>query len=321
MISPRSYSDSGTERHEDLRGTSQSPGPPESMTAQEGQRHCTALTKGSGSNFYYSFLFLPKKRREAMYAVYAFCREVDSMVDEPAPGSDPREGLACRRAELAGIYRPCPAPLVGFTSPSMACLAEHIRYFEIPQAYFDEIISGVEMDLSVHRYQTFKELSVYCHRVASAVGLICLKIFGALRPESEAYAVNLGIAFQLTNILRDVKSDAARGRIYLPQEDLKRFRVSEQEILDKVYSSRFRELMAFECRRARDYYRRAEASLAPTERPTLLPAEIMRAIYQVVLARIESAQYQVFGERITLPAWRRMAIAMKVWWAGRVRTK
>ena len=291
------------------------------MTAQEGQRYCTALTKGSGSNFYYSFLFLPKKRREAMYAVYAFCREVDSMVDEPVPGSNPREALACRRAELAGIYRPRPALLVDFTSPSMACLAEHIQYFEIPQAYFDEIISGVEMDLSVHRYQTFKELSVYCHRVASAVGLVCLKIFGALRPESEAYAVNLGIAFQLTNILRDVKSDAARGRIYLPQEDLKRFRVSEQEILDKVYSSRFRELMAFECRRARDYYRRAEASLAPTERPRLLPAEIMRAVYQVILTQIENAQYQVFGERITLPPWRRMAIAMKVWWAGRVRTK
>ena len=287
------------------------------MTAQEGQQYCTALTKGSGSNFYYSFLFLPKKRREAMYAVYAFCREVDSIVDEPIAGSDPREALACRRAELARIYRSSPTLPQDFGLPIMACLAEHIRRFEIPQAYFDEIISGVEMDLSVHRYETFKELSVYCSRVASAVGLVCLKIFGALRPESEAYAINLGLAFQLTNILRDVKSDAARERIYLPQEDLNRFRVSEQEILDNMYSSRFRELMAFECRRAHDYYRRAEASLAPTERPMLLPAEIMRGIYQLILRRIEALQYQVFGERITLPASRRIAVALKVWYAGR----
>jgi len=126
------------------------------MTAQEGQQYCTALTKGSGSNFYYSFLFLPKKRREAMYAVYAFCREVDSIVDEPIAGSDPREALACRRAELARIYRSNPTPPEDFGSPIMACLAEHIRRFEIPQTYFDEIISGVEMDLSVHRYETFK---------------------------------------------------------------------------------------------------------------------------------------------------------------------
>ena len=285
------------------------------MTAQDGQRYCTALTKSSGSSFYYSFLFLPKERREAMYAVYAFCRDVDSIVDEPVPGSDPRKTLAARRAELAEIYRNSPLRPTSFASPIMACLAKHIRRFNIPQAYFDEIISGVEMDLSVHRYQTFEELSTYCYRVASAVGLVCLRIFGALRPESEAYAINLGLAFQLTNILRDVKSDGARGRIYLPQEDLQRFHVSEQDILDRVYNARFRELMDFECRRAREYYDRAEDALTADERPMLLPAEIMRAIYHLILKQIETSQYQVFGPRISLPPWRRLAIAVKVWLA------
>ena len=291
------------------------------MTAHEGQRYCTALTKGSGSNFYYSFLFLPKERREAMYAVYAFCRDVDSVVDEPPPGSDPREALACRRAELAEIYRSQPLPSVSVASPIMVCLAEHIRRFNIPQAYFDEIISGMEMDLSVQRYQTFEELSTYCYRVASAVGLVCLKIFGALRPESETYAINLGLAFQLTNILRDVQSDGARGRIYLPQEDLKRFQVSERDILDKVYSLGFRDLMAFESRRVNEYYRRAEAALSAADRPRLLPAEIMRTIYQLILKRIEARHYQVFGERITVSPWHRLAIALKVWLAGRTKRK
>ena len=177
------------------------------------------------------------------------------------------------------------------------------------------------MDLSVHRYQTFEELSTYCYRVASAVGLVCLRIFGALRPESEAYAINLGLAFQLTNILRDVSTDGARGRIYLPQEDLKRFHVSEQDILDRVYNSRFKELMAFECQRAREYYARAENALTSAERPMLLPAEIMRAIYHLILEQIEASHYQVFGSRISLPPWRRLATAMKVWFALRTKRK
>jgi phytoene synthase len=287
------------------------------MTAIEAQQYCTALTKGSGSNFYYSFLFLPKMRREAMYAVYAFCREIDSVVDEPSQGSDPRAALASRRAELAAMYQASATEAESSLSPVMACLARHVRQFDIPRNYFEDVIAGVEMDLSVHRYTTFEELSIYCYRVASAVGLICLKIFGAIRPESESYAINLGLAFQLTNILRDVKSDGDRGRIYLPLEDLARFQVSEREILDHVDSVRFRDLMAFECHRARSYYERAEASLASTERPLLLPAEIMRAIYQSILDRIEARQFQVFGERITIAPWHRLAMAVQVWLANR----
>ena len=291
------------------------------MTAQDGQRFCTALTKSSGSNFYYSFLFLPKERREAIYAVYAFCRDVDSIVDEPVSGSDPRKTLAARRAELAEVYRSSPLRPASLPSPIMACLAQHIGRFNIPQVYFDDIISGVEMDLSVHRYPTFEDLSIYCYRVASAVGLVCLRIFGALRPESEQYAINLGLAFQLTNILRDVSADGAKGRIYLPQEDLKRFDVSEQDILDRVYNSRFKGLMAFECQRAREYYDRAENALTATERPLLLPAEIMRAIYHRILEQIEASRYQVFGPRISLPPWRRLATAVKVWFGLHTKRK
>ena len=288
------------------------------MTPLEAQQYCTAVTKGSGSNFYYSFLFLPKIRREAMYAVYAFCREIDSLVDEPSHGSDPRAALTSRRAELAALYQGTVSEADRSLSPVMACLARHVRQFNIPQNYFEEVIAGVEMDLSVHRYRTFEELSTYCYRVASAVGLICLRIFGAVRPESENYAINLGLAFQLTNILRDVRSDGDRGRIYLPLEDLARFQVLEREILDHVDSVRFRDLMAFECQRARSYYERAEASLASSERPMLLPAEIMRAIYQSILARIEARQFQVFGERITIAPWHRLAMAVHVWLANRV---
>jgi phytoene synthase len=247
-----------------------------------------------------------------MYALYAFCREVDSIVDEPTPGSDPQKRLSLRRAELSALYAPggqtSPA-----ASPVMTCLAVHIQRFGIPQAYFEDIISGVEMDLSVCRYQIFQDLQTYCYRVASAVGLICLKIFGAVRPESESYAINLGTAFQLTNILRDIKTDAARGRIYLPQEDLKRFHVTEAEILAGTDRSAFRQLMAFQCTRAHDFYRRAQEALTDTDRRVLLPAEIMRAIYALILHRIEAADYQVFRHRITVPPSRRLALALKMW--------
>ncbi len=296
------------------------------MTFQEAQRYCTALTKRSGSNFYYSFLFLPRERREAMHAVYAFCREVDSAVDDPAPGSDPRERLRRWRADLAAFYRPNSPSASGAgqetpASPVMTCLADHIRRLEIPQEYFDDIISGVEMDLTINRYATFEDLYTYCYRVASVVGLICLKIFGARAQESRAYAVNLGIAFQLTNILRDIKPDGAKGRIYVPQEDLARFGYPEEAILAGAYTPAFVKLMEFECRRAQDYYRRAEAALPAADRLALLPAEIMRAIYHLILERIEASRYRVFNRRITLSPSRRLVVALWAWLSCRLKGK
>ena len=186
------------------------------MTVSEAQAYCTAYTKKSGSNFYYSFLFLPKAKRDAMYTVYAFCKAVDSAVDEPAAGSDPKEELKRWRDELDAVYSGTPI------TPIMVSLAYHVKALSIPKAYFEELIKGVEMDLFNNRYVTFDELSLYCYRVASVVGLICLHIFGVTSARAQDYAVALGMAFQLTNILRDVGTDAADSRIYLPLEDLRK---------------------------------------------------------------------------------------------------
>ena len=291
------------------------------MTSQEAQAYCTTLAKRSGSNFYYSFFFLPPDRRDAMHAVYAFCREVDSVVDEPEPGSNPHDRLARWREELASQYRAersTVVPTIQPLSPVMTCLGEHIRRLGIPREYFDDIIAGVAMDLTIKRYATFRDLYQYCYRVASAVGLVCLKIFGARAPEAQTYAINLGIAFQLTNILRDLKTDGARGRIYLPMEDLTRFGHSEQDLLAGAYTPAFVNLMEFECRRAQEYYRAAEAALPEADRRALVPAEIMRAIYHTILERIEACRYRVFSRRITLSPPHRLAVALKAWLACRL---
>jgi phytoene synthase len=289
------------------------------MTSQEAQQYCTDLARRSRSNFYYSFFFLPQERRDAMHAVYAFCREVDSVVDDPAPGSDPRTHLARWRTDVAALYRADGAALVNSLNPVIVCLADHIRRLDIPQEYFDEIISGVEMDLDITRYATFHDLYQYCYRVAAVVGLVCLKIFGARVPEAQTYAVNLGVAFQLTNILRDLKPDGERGRIYLPVEDLARFGYGERDLLAGVYTPEFIRLMEFQCRRAQEYYHVAEAVLPESDRRVLLPAEIMRAIYHTILQRIESSRYEVFTYRITLSPPRRLAVALKTWIACRLR--
>lgn len=286
------------------------------MTGREAQQYCTDLARRSGSNFYYSFFFLPQERRDAMHAVYAFCREVDGAVDDPAPGSDPRAHLARWRADVAALYR---AGGAASANPVILCLADHTRRLGIPQEYFDEIIAGVEMDLTINRYATFRDLYQYCYRVASVVGLVCLKIFGARAPEAETYAVNLGVAFQLTNILRDVKPDGERGRIYLPLEDLARFGYGEQGLLSGAYTPAFAGLMEFECRRAQEYYRAAEAALPDSDRRALLPAEIMRAIYHTILERIESSRYRVFDRRITLSPPRRVAVALGAWLKNTMR--
>ncbi len=280
------------------------------MNLADAQAYCTAVTKASGSNFYYSFVFLPKPRRDAMYTVYAFCKEVDSAVDEPPPGSDPHDQLRRWRTELDASYHGTP------TSPVTLSLAEHAGRLAIPQEYFSELINGVEMDLTTPRYATFQDLSLYCYRVASVVGLICLHIFGTASPRAREYAVNLGMAFQLTNILRDVGSDAERSRIYLPQEDLARFKYSEKELLRRKYSPQFVELMQFESSRAHSFYAKArEALLAlpPQERRALTVAEIMRGVYSRILRRIDRSAYHVFGPRISLSTPHRLTVAAGVW--------
>lgn len=280
------------------------------MSPTEAQAYCTEVTKKSGSNFYYSFLFLPRSRREAMYTVYTFCREVDRVVDEAPPGSDPRHELSRWRKEVSAAYRGTP------TSPVTISLAFHLRQLDIPEEHFQELIAGVEMDLTTSRYPTFQELYPYCHRVASVVGLICLKIFGTQAPKATDYAINLGLAFQLTNILRDISSDAARDRIYLPQEDMARFGYTEQDLFQRRYSSEFIKLMKFECARAHEFYDKAQDafdSLPLADRRVLVVAEIMRGVYARILQQIEASAYRVFGPRIRLSSLNRLMIAANIW--------
>ncbi|MFO0773980.1 MAG: presqualene diphosphate synthase HpnD [Nitrospiraceae bacterium] len=283
----------------------------------EAQRYCTDLTKRSGSNFYYSFFFLSPDRRSAMYTVYAFCKEVDNAVDEPPPGSNPQAELARWRAELTAAYHGTP------THPVTISLADHARRFGIPQTLCEELIAGVEMDLTITRYQTFDDLYRYCYRVASVVGLICLRIFGTHSPTAEHYAIDLGLAFQLTNILRDLAVDGDNGRIYLPLEDLARFHYTEADLLARRKTPAFDAMMAFQCQRARRYYAQARSalqSLPPADRRALTVAEIMRGVYSRILDRIEGSQYQVFGPRIRLSSAHRLGLAAAIWLRARRAT-
>jgi len=281
-----------------------------SLSISDAQAYCTTLTKKSGSNFYYSFLFLSKKRRAAMYTVYAFCKEVDNAVDEPPAGSNPREELRRWQTELDAAYHGTP------TFPVTISLANHVRQLSIPQAYFDELIKGVEMDLAASRYASFQDLSVYCYRVASVVGLICLHIFGPTSARAQDYAVNLGMAFQLTNILRDIGTDAAQGRIYLPQEDLEKFGCADQAILQRQESTALRTLLHFETAKAHEYYAKAQAAfeaLPAQDQRALTVSEIMRAVYFRILQKVEGPKHQIFGPRARLATTHRLAVAAGVW--------
>lgn len=268
------------------------------------------VARQSGSNFYYSFFSLPKEKREAMTAVYAFCREVDDAVDDPGQ-TNPAGEVARWREEIARTYDGKPS------LPLTKSLLEAIERFDLSRVYFDGILQGVAMDLDKTRYSSYESLAAYCYHVAGEVGLLCMEIFGYRSERLKNYAVKLGTAFQLTNILRDISSDADRGRIYIPLDDLQRFGVAEQEILTKRLTPNFRRLMAFEARRARDLYRDASVLPTPEERPNLCAAEIMRVIYDNILERIEKRNYDVFSERIRVPTPIKLGLALKAWWACR----
>jgi 15-cis-phytoene synthase len=285
---------------------------PNGAALYEDFERCAEITRRASSNFYYAFMLLPVERRRALHAVYAFCRFIDDIADEADTSADPRTLLDLWRAELDHVYRGSP------TRPVSRALQAAVRTYKIPRRHFDEVIAGVEMDLSMHRYRDFGELKLYCYRVASAVGLICIEIFGYTNPVAKRYAENLGIAFQLTNILRDVSEDACRGRIYLPLEDLRRFGVSESDILNGVYSGNFVRLMEFEANRARDFYRRAEESLPAEDRASLLTAEAMRRIYSALLDRIVRSNYRVFDGRLALSAPFKLYLVGRAWASGRL---
>jgi phytoene synthase len=273
---------------------------------------CSTLTRKSRSNFYYAFLFLPRPQREAIYAVYAFCRIVDDVVDL---GRDPevqRKELAYWRREVARCFEGTPE------EPVAQRLSQVVRAYPIPRAALEEIINGVEMDLERSAYGTFEELYPYCYRVAGAVGLCCIEIFGYTDPRARDYAVNLGVALQLTNILRDLQPDAQRGRIYVPQADLRRFGVTPEDLRLGRYTPEFVELMEFEAGRARSFYRRAWEVLPEADARRLFAAEIMGRIYFALLKTIEARRYRVFDGQISVPLPTKLAIAVRGWAGARL---
>jgi len=271
------------------------------------------LARATASNFYYSFLLLPSAQRRAIKDVYAFCRLLDDVVDEDQTGRDPYAELEHWRAEVEAIYQGCPDSEFGEQ------LLISVEEFDLPKQSFLDLIDGMEMDLKWRSYQTFADLREYCYRAASAVGLICIEIFGYESARTREYAVNLGLALQLTNILRDLKEDTARGRTYIPIEDLDRFGYSERELRENLYNRPFVELMKYEHARARSYFEKAAASLPDQDRPSMFAAEIMGAIYKELLDRMPAVQFDVFHNRLTVSKSRRLQIALRIWLKSKLK--
>jgi phytoene synthase len=273
-------------------------------------QYCQDKAAKSGSSFYYSFLFLPPPKRRAITALYAFCREVDDVVDECHDAAVARTKLAWWRNEIVRVFADQPEHPVG------QALAPLVGEFGLPAAEFEEIIAGMEMDLNYNRYADFEQLQLYCHRVAGVVGQLSARIFGYREAATATYAHHLGLAFQLTNIIRDVGEDARRNRIYLPLDELARYGVSEDDILNGKDSDNFRKLMAFQAGRARQYYARAFAALPAVDRKDQRAGLIMAAIYQTVLDEVERDGYRVLNQRISLTPLRKLWLALKTWLKG-----
>lgn len=275
----------------------------------------SALNMARDTNFYYSFLVLPPDKRQAIIAVWDFCRAVDDAVDEAGVGEPARSQIARWRTELGAVFDGRPPQ----TSQGRM-LAPLVKQFNLPRAAFEALIEGVEMDLDSRRYESFTDLYEYCIRVASAIGLICLEIFGYDDPRSREYATDLGVALQLTNILRDVPEDLSRGRVYIPQDELRAHGCTEGDLAREVSeagngvrSPNVKALLRQQADRARTYYCKAAAELPLVDRRRLAAAEIMSAIYRGILSRIERADYDVFSRVVRIPRPQRAVIAAVTW--------
>jgi 15-cis-phytoene synthase len=272
--------------------------------------YCQTKAAQSGSSFYYSFLFLPQERRRAITALYAFCREVDDVVDECSDAEVARMKLAWWRNELAAAFHGAPQ------HPVARALAEIAPRYNLSEARLNEIVDGMEMDLRHNRYADFEALKLYCHRVASVVGLLSAEIFGYQDRGTLEYAANLGMAFQLTNIIRDVGEDARRDRIYLPLDEIACHGVGVPDILQARQTDSFRRLMEFQIERALGYYRSAFDKLPAIDRRAQRAGIIMAAIYQATLDEIRRDGCRVLTQRITLTPVRKLWIAWKTWIGG-----
>jgi len=276
----------------------------------ESYRHCIHMSRTQARNFYYSFLCLPPAKREAMCAIYAFMRYSDDISDD---------GGADRQARMEAWRAALDRALEGEYGESRILPAFHdtVRRYAIPHEYFHSLIDGAVMDLSPRVYETFQDTYRYCYHVASVVGLVCIHVFGFRDERAKELAEYNGIAFQLTNILRDLREDAQMGRVYLPREDLERFGYREDELKQGADNDAFRALMRFEVDRARDYYDRAAPLLElidPDSRPCL---RAMREIYRGILDRIVAQKYDVFSRRARVPTWKKLLIATGAWWQAR----
>ncbi|NIA56090.1 presqualene diphosphate synthase HpnD [Massilia sp. TW-1] len=272
--------------------------------------YCQQKTAQSGSSFYYSFLFLPPERRRAITALYAFCREVDDTVDETTDQSVARIKLAWWRGEVAQMYDGTP------THPVMLALQPHLQPYDLKQEHLQAIIDGMEMDLDQSRYLDYPNLKKYCWHVAGVVGILSASIFGVTNPQTLKYAETLGLAFQLTNIIRDVGEDARKGRIYLPISELQQFNVTAADLLNARHSEKFEALMAFQARRAQALYDEAYALLPQEDRRAQRPGLMMAAIYRTLLDEIEHDGFHVLTQKISLTPLRKLWLAWKTYVRG-----
>ena len=269
--------------------------------------HCQRVAKEHAKNFYYAFRTLPAAKRRAIYAVYAFCRYCDDVADDDHLPLDEKRRL------LAEIRERLHNPAREAEDPVLMALEATTRDFGIPRRYYEDVIRGVETDLVVARFQSFDHLREYCYLVASAVGLICIEVFGYEDPAAREYAVDLGIAMQMTNVMRDVKEDMDRGRIYLPLDDIRSFGYSEQDLMDGRNNESFRRLMAFQAERARSYFDSGARLFPLLSRESRACAAVLHQLYSRILDRMESSGYDVFGQRIGLSTSEKLLMMVKLW--------
>lgn len=268
-------------------------------------QYCQQKAARSGSSFYYSFLFLPVEQRRAITALYAFCREVDDVVDECSDTGVAHRKLDWWQKEIEQCFAGQPR------HPVSRALQQPVQTYNLPAEYFHEIIDGMRMDLQQNRYETFSELALYCHRVAGIVGLLSAEIFGYRHRDTLKYAEELGTAFQLTNIIRDVREDAERDRIYLPLDELLEYRINPRDLLNVRVTDRLHEMLGFQAQRARRYYQRAMSHLPPADRYAQRSGLIMAEIYRTLLDEMEADEFRVVQQRLSLTPLRKLWIAWR----------
>ncbi len=285
----------------------QSPTTDLTLELESAYEACREITRREAKNFYYAFLTLPAAKRRAIYAAYAFCRHCDDSVDEETSTDAKLKALTDLQASLDSTYSG------NASSPVYVALADVAQKYDIPQDYFQEVIRGVESDLVKDRFQNFEELKEYCYRVASVVGLICLQIFGYENDDAKEYAVDLGLAMQLTNIIRDVREDFDMGRVYLPQDEMAGFGYTEEDLKNRVRNQAFHDLMEFQAQRATEYFNRGFKLLPYLSRRSRACPAVLGALYSKVLDRIEASDYDILESRVSLSKAEKIGITAKTW--------